>query len=484
MARRKQATKKVAKARSRAAKTKPIAKTSSKKVVKLMKKSAANGNGLPRPSSKAWGQAGRALDGVRILDFTHVQSGPTCTQLLAYMGADVIKVERPGVGDITRGQLRDVKGADSLYFTMLNGSKRSITIDSKNPKGKEILDRLIRHCDVLVENFAPGALDRMGLTWEHIHKLNPRMIVASVKGFGPGPYEDCKVYENVAQCAGGAASTTGFREGPPLVTGAQIGDSGTGLHLALGIVSALYQRVRTGRGQRVLAAMQDGVLNLCRVKLRDQQRLAHGPLTEYSQYGEGVPFGAAVPRAGNDSGGGQPGWILKCKGWEKDPDAYIYFITQAPIWGAICDVIGKPEWKTDPDYATPPARLPRLREIFHTIEKWTETKIKFEAMEILNKYDIPCGPILSMKEIADDQSLRTTGTVVEVDHPTRGKYLTVGNPIKLSDSPADVRRSPLLGEHTEEILRKVLGYSEKELAEIKSSGAITAPDKPAKAEAA
>ena len=198
------------------------------------------------------GQAGKALDGVRILDFTHVQSGPTCTQLLAYMGADVIKVERPGVGDITRGQLRDVKGADSLYFTMLNGNKRSITIDSKHPKGKEILERLIKHCDVLVENFAPGALDRMGLTWEYIHKTNPRMIVASVKGFGPGPYEDCKVYENVAQCAGGSASTTGFREGPPLVTGAQIGDSGTGLHLAFGIVSALYQRNRTGRGQKVL----------------------------------------------------------------------------------------------------------------------------------------------------------------------------------------------------------------------------------------
>ncbi len=184
-----------------------------------------------------------------------------------------------------------MKGADSLYFTMLNGNKRSITINSKHPKGKEILDRLIRHCDVLVENFAPGALDRMGLTWEHIHKTNPRMIVASVKGFGPGPYEDCKVYENVAQCAGGAASTTGFREGPPLVTGAQIGDSGTGLHLAFGIVSALYQRIRTGRGQRVLCAMQDGVLNLARVKLRDQQRLAHGPLTEYRQYGEGIPFG-------------------------------------------------------------------------------------------------------------------------------------------------------------------------------------------------
>jgi formyl-CoA transferase len=304
------------------------------------------------------------------------------------------------------------------------------------------------------------------------------MIVASVKGFGPGPYEDCKVYENVAQCTGGSASTTGFLEGPPLVTGAQIGDSGTGLHLALGIVCALYQRNRTGRGQKVLAAMQDGVLNLCRVKLRDQQRLKHGPLPEFSQYGQGIPFGDAVPRAGNDSGGGQPGWIIKCKGWETDPNAYIYFITQAPVWEQICDVIGKPEWKTDPDFATPKARLPRLKFIFDTIEQWTMTKTKFEAMDILNKYDIPCGPILSMKELAEDESLRKTGTVVEVDHPTRGKYLTVGNPIKLSDSVSDVTRSPLLGEHTDEILRNVLGYGDEDIAEIQSSGAITAPEKP------
>ena len=456
----------------------PAAKT----VIKAKRPAAFNG--LAKRSPKAWGAAGKALDGVRVLDFTHVQSGPTCTQLLAYMGADVIKVERPGVGDITRGQLRDVKGADSLYFTMLNGNKRSITIDSKHPKGKEILERLIKHCDVLVENFAPGALDRMGLTWDYIHKTNPRMVVASVKGFGPGPYEDCKVYENVAQCAGGAASTTGFRDGPPLVAGAQIGDSGTGLHLAFGIACALYQRNRTGRGQRVLAAMQDGVLNLARVKLRDQQRLKHGPLVEYSQYGEGIPFGEAVPRAGNDSGGGQPGWILKCKGWESDPDAYIYFITQAPVWGAICDLIGKPEWKTDPDYATPPARLPRLRHIFNTIEQWTMTKNKFEVMDICNDLDIPVGPILSMKEIAEEPSLRETGTVVEVDHPTRGKYLTVGNPIKMSDSITEVKRAPLLGEHTDEILRKELGYRENEIAEIKASGAITAPEKGARAEAA
>jgi formyl-CoA transferase len=411
------------------------------------------------------------LEGVKILDFTHVQSGPTCTQLLAWFGADVIKVERAGVGDITRQQLRDIPNVDSLYFTMLNHNKRSITLDTKHAKGKQVLETLIRKCDVLVENFAPGALDRMGFPFERIQELNPRMIVASIKGFGPGPYQDCKVYENVAQCAGGAASTTGFDDGPPLVTGAQIGDSGTGLHLALGIVTALFHRERSGRGQKVSAAMQDGVLNLCRVKLRDQQRLERTHvMEEYPQYPNGK-FGDAVPRAGNASGGGQPGWILKCKGWENDPNAYIYFITQAPVWEDICKVIGREEWLTDPRYATPKARLPHLMEIFGEIEKWTMTKTKFEAMEILNKYDIPCGPILSMKELADEPSLRATGTVVEVDHPERGKYLSVGNPIKLSDSPTDVKRSPLLGEHTDEVMAE-LGYSKDDIKALRAAGAI------------
>jgi len=414
----------------------------------------------------------KALDGVRILDFSHVQSGPTCTQLLAWFGADVIKVERAGEGDATRGQLRDVPDADSLYFTMLNHNKRSITLDTKKPAGKEVLETLIKQCDVMVENFAPGALERMGFGWERIQELNPRMIVASVKGFGPGPYEDCKVYENVAQCAGGSASTTGFDDGPPLVTGAQIGDSGTGLHLALGIVTALYQRTMTGRGQKVLTAMQDAVLNLCRVKLRDQQRLEHtGVMEEYPQFTSGAKFGDAVPRAGNASGGGQPGWILKCKGWETDPNAYIYFIAQAPVWAPICRVIGREEWITDPDYATPRARLPRLMSIFATVEEWTKTMTKFEAMDILNKYDIPCGPILSMKEIAEEPSLRATGTVVEVDHPVRGKYLTVGNPIKMSDSPTEVTRSPLLGEHTEEVLAQ-LGYSADQIAALREDRVI------------
>ena len=413
----------------------------------------------------------KALEGIRILDMTHVQSGPTCTQLLAWFGADVIKVERPGVGDATRGQLRDIPDVDSLYFTMLNHNKRSITLNTKLDKGKEIFTKLIEVCDVLAENLAPGALDRMGFSWERIQEINPRIIYASIKGFGPGPYENCKVYENVAQCTGGGASTTGFDDGPPTVTGAQIGDSGTGLNLALGIVTALFQREKTGRGQSVVCAMQDGVLNLCRVKLRDQQRLAHGPLKEYPQYPNGT-FGDAAPRSGNASGGGQPGWIVKCKGWEEDPNAYTYIITQAAAFDGLARAIGREDWLEDPEWNTPEARLPKLGKMFDEIEKWTQTKTKFEVMEILNPLNVPCGPVLSLKELAEEPSLRATGTVVEVDHPTRGRYLSVGNPIKLSGSPVEVTRSPLLGEHTDAVLRGVLGMDAQEIKAAKSEGAI------------
>jgi formyl-CoA transferase len=414
----------------------------------------------------------KALEGVKVLDFTHVQSGPTCTQILGWFGADVIKVERPGVGDATRKQLIDKPGADSLYFTMLNHNKRSIELNSKNETGKEVLTRLIKECDVLVENFAPGALDRMGFSWERVHEINPRIIMASIKGFGPGKYEDCKVYENVAQCAGGSASTTGFLDGPPLVTGAQIGDSGTGLHLCLGIVTALFHREKSGVGQRVSVAMQDSVLNLARVKMRDQQRLDAGPLKEYSQFGEGIPFGEATPRAGNDSGGGQPGRILKCKGWETDPNAYTYFIIQAAVWEKVCDLIGEPNWKADEGFASPPERLDKLNQIFERIEAWTMTKTKFEVMDLCNPLDIPVGPILSMKEIAEDEGLYDTGTLVKVDHPERGEYISVGCPVKLSASPVDVTRSPLLGEHTLEILKDVLHYDDSEINNIVSSGAV------------
>ncbi len=218
--------------------------------------------------------------------------------------------------------------------------------------------------------------------------------------------------------------------------------------------------------------MQDGVLNLCRVKLRDQQRLARtGVMKEYPQYPDSK-FGSAVPRAGNASGGGQPGWIIKCKGWETDPNAYLYFITQAPVWKEICKMIGKEEWITDPDYATPKARLPRLKQVFATVEAWTMTATKFEAMAEFNKHDIPCGPILSMEELAAEPSLRATGTVVEVDHPKRGKYLT------RRQSDQDVRQ-PHRGEALAAARRAhrarcsaELGLSQAEIAALRAEKVI------------
>ncbi|MDP4577179.1 MAG: formyl-CoA transferase, partial [Burkholderiaceae bacterium] len=353
----------------------------------------------------------------------------------------------------------------ALYFTMLNSNKRSLTLDTKTPEGKEVLEKLIRESDVMVENFAPGALDRMGFTWEHIQKLNPKMIVASVKGFSDGHhYEDLKVYENVAQCAGGAASTTGFWDGPPTVSGAALGDSNTGMHLAIGILTAVIGRQRTGKGQRVACSMQDAVLNLCRVKLRDQQRLDHlGFLEEYPQYPHGK-FTDVVPRGGNAGGGGQPGWVLKCKGWETDPNAYIYFTIQGHAWEPICRALNKPEWIDDPAYKTARARQDKIFDIFKFIESWLADKTKFEAVDILRKFDIPCAPVLSMKELSVDASLRASGSIVEVDHKVYGKYLTVGSPIKFSDLKPEITGAPLLGEHTDDVLVE-LGYSP---AEIKS----------------
>ncbi|QWD28951.1 formyl-CoA transferase [Polynucleobacter paneuropaeus] len=414
----------------------------------------------------------KPLDGIRIIDFTHVQAGPACTQLLGFYGADVIKVERPGSGDVTRSQLRDIPGADALYFTMLNGNKRSLTLDTKTPEGKEVLEKMIKVSDVMVENFGPGALDRMGFSWKRIQELNPKMILASVKGFSDGhSYEDLKVYENVAQCAGGAASTTGFWDGPPTVSAAALGDSNTGMHLAIGILTALMQRQKTGKGQKVSCSMQDAVLNLCRVKLRDQQRLDKiGYLEEYPQYPHGS-FSDVVPRGGNAGGGGQPGWVLKCKGWETDPNAYIYFTIQGHAWEPITKALGKPEWATDPAYMTAEARQDKIFDIFATIEDWLKDKTKYEAVDILRKFDIPCAPVLSMKELANSPDLRKSGSIVEVDHKVRGKYLTIGSPIKFSDLEIEVKPSPVLGEHTDEVLAD-LGYGKEDIAKLHAAKAV------------
>ncbi|HKV55678.1 MAG TPA: formyl-CoA transferase [Candidatus Binataceae bacterium] len=408
----------------------------------------------------------KALAGVRVLDMTHVQSGPSCTQILAWLGADVIKVELPGRGDITRTQLRDLPNVDSLYFTMLNCNKRSLTLNIKAEKGKHILIELLKRSDIMVENFGPGVLDRQGFPWEKLAEINPRLIYASIKGFGPGPFEDSKAYETIAQAMGGSMSTTGFEDGPPTSTGAQIGDSGTGIHAVAGILAALYQRTQSGRGQRVEVAMQDAVLNLCRVKMRDQQRLRHGPLSEYPNRA----FGDEVPRSGNASGGGQPGAALRCR--PGGPNDYCYVIIQPQIWPELASLIGRPELAKDPAFSTPEARIGHLDEVFGIIEHWTMQHTKHEVMKTLMDNDIPCGPVLSTRDLLEDKALAAHGMVVEVPHRERGTFKTVGCPIVLSDSPVEVRSSPLLGEHTGEILSEFLGYGQKEIEQLRTEGVI------------
>ena len=410
---------------------------------------------------------GKALDGVRILDMTHVQSGPSCTQMLGFLGADVIKLEPPWRGDITRGQLRDIPNVDSLYFTMLNCNKRSITLNMKSAHGTEIFTELLKTSDVVVENFGPGVLDRLGFPWETIQQVNPRAIYASIKGFGSyGPNSGLKAYESIAQAMGGSMSTTGLEEGPPLCTGAQIGDSGSGIHMVAAILAALYQRTQTGRGQRVEVAMQDSVLNLVRVKMRDHQRLQHGPLAEYPN----KTFGTAVPRSGNASGGGHPGTAIRCKpGGQND---YVYVVFQPQIWDRLLQVMGREDLLGDARYSTPAARLERLDEVYALVESWSLQYTKFEVTEKLNAIDVPCGPIMDTSDLIADEHLQVRDMIVDVAHPQRGTFKTVGSPLKLSDSSVEVFSSPLLGQHTAEVLHEIMGYDADKVEQLRQEGVI------------
>jgi formyl-CoA transferase len=416
-----------------------------------------------------------ALKGIRVLDLSHVQAGPTGTQLMAWLGADVIKVEPP-TGDITRGQLRDVPNADSLYFTMLNCNKRSITVNMKSPGGKQVITELLGKSDVVIENFGPGVIDRLGFSWEKVQEINPRVVMASIKGFGSsGPYADFKAYENVAQAMGGAMSTTGVPEGPPFVTGAQIGDTGTGLHMVIGVLAALHHRNRSGKGQYVEVAMMDGVMNLCRVKFRDHQRLTRGPLTEFS-----VPSRRGmgdVPRAGNDSGGGQLGNAIHCK--PLGPNDYLYVVVQEVVWEALAGKVGGESFARDPRFATIGERRKNQNEMWKRLNEFASKYTKRELMALFNELDVPCGPIMGPEDLANDEHVRGRQMWVELDHPQRGKWFNVGMPIKLSDSPARIERSPLLGEHSEEVLKSVLGYNEERIAQLKQGGAFSNPPKKA-----
>jgi len=399
-----------------------------------------------------------ALAGIRVLDMTHVQAGPSASQLLAWLGADVLKVESPS-GDVTRKQLLDIPGVDGLYFNMMNCNKRSIVVDMKSADGKTVFTELLQKCDIIIENFGPGVLERLGFSWNTIHKINPSIIMGSIKGFGAsGPYSHFKAYDNISQAMGGSMSTTGFNNCDPVVTGSQVGDIGSGLHLIIGILAALQARSNTGKGQYVEVAMMDAVMNFCRIKFRDHQRLAQGPLPEYMAPTGGI---TAAPRSGNESGGSNLGNALKCKpGGAND---YIYVVVQDAVWHKLATLVGGTQLANDVRFSTLNSRNKNQLEMWDMLEAFTSNYTKYEVMEFLNKLDVPCGPVMSTEDLVNDEHVKLREMIVSLDHPQRGSWFNVGMPIKLSNSYVKISPPPLLGEHTNEILRDVLEWNDEQI---------------------
>jgi formyl-CoA transferase len=395
----------------------------------------------------------RALAGIRVVDVTNNQAGPSCGQMLAWLGADVIKVEEPDRGDIARHTLKDRPDADSLFFLSFNANKRSLTLNLKHPRGKDVFRALLAKADVLLENFGPGVIDRLGFGYAALRQLNPRLVYASIKGFGSyGPYSDYKSYEPIAQAMGGAMSVTGSPDGPPTYMWPSIGDSGTGMHCVIGILAALMQRHTTGEGQQIEVSMQDAVLNLIRVSLRDHQRL-----------------GKPMPRTGNQLGAGVPGTTYRCH--PGGPNDYVFIFAQQQMWHPLLRAIERADLIGDPRYETAEARWQHKDEVDGLVEGWTSTRSKHEVMKVLAGAGVPCGACLDTGEILTDPHLRARDMIVELEHPVRGHYVTVGNPVKLSASPTAIGPSPLLGQHRHEILTE-LGYSDAEIKALAEDGAI------------
>jgi len=397
----------------------------------------------------------QALSNIRVIDMTHNQAGPACAQILAFLGADVIKLEEPKGGDVARRNMRDKPDSDSLFFLLFNANKRSLTLNLKSDDGKRLFRDVIAKSDVLLENFGPGALDRLGLGWEALQQINPRLIYATIKGFGTyGPYRDYKSYEPIAQAMGGAMSITGFPENPPTYVVPAIGDSGTGMHMAIGILAALQQRHATGRGQHVEVSMQDAVVNIIRVSLRDHQR-----------------FGHAMPRRGNQASQTVPSTIYPCS--PGGPNDYVFINAwERPMWIAMLGAMGRPELSDDPRFATSEARWEHRDALNAIVEEWTGQRSKHEVMRLLGEAGVPCGAVQDTGEVLADPHLKERQMIVDVEYPGRGTYKTVGCPVKLSASPAAVTRPPLLGEHTADLLRELCGVDPEEANKLRDAGVV------------
>ena len=395
----------------------------------------------------------KALDGLRVIDMTHNQAGPACTQILAWLGAEVIKLEEPGKGDVARTNMRD-QDSDSLFFLILNSSKKSLTLNLKTDEGKELFKKVIASSDVLVENFSPGALERLGLGYNVLSKVNEKLIYATIKGFGTyGPYSGFKSFEPIAQAMGGAMCATGFPENPPTYVWPAIGDSGTGMHMAIGILAAIQQRHATGKGQEVEVSMQDSVANIMRISLRDHQRL-----------------GGVQKRTGNQLGQNVPGSTYPCS--PGGPNDYIYIFAQQQMWSSFAKAIGRPDIVDDPRYATVEKRWENRDTLNPIIEGWTRQRTKHEAMRILGDAGVPSGACQDTGEVLEDPHLKERDMIVDINYPPRGNYKTVGCPIKLSDSPAQIERPPFLGEHTETVLEDLCGIDKEQFSKFHKNGIV------------
>lgn len=416
------------------------------------------------------------LQGIKVVDFTEVQSGPSCTQMLAWLGAEVIKIERPGVGDATRNELQFDPTLPSYYYLQLNSDKKSLTLDAKTPDGKEILTKLIKEADIFVENLHPGAMDKLGFSWETVHALNPKCIYGTIKGFPlSSKYKDLKAYEPIAQVTAAAASTTGWYEGEyniPTQSGAALGDSNTGMHLLIGLLAALVQREKTGEGCYVYQSMHNACLNLCRIKTRDQLTLDKiGYLTQFPQYPD-EKFGDYVPRAGNIEGGGVLGWCYPCKNHTTDPNDFVYIVLQrdAKSFEKFCNATGFTDWLTDPKFNTADARDRNKQAIYKRLTEWTLTRDKYEVTELLGAAGVPVGPVLSTKEILDDETLYDGNTLVKINQGGKiGEFVTVGCPFTMSNYQPTYGPAPELGADTEDVLTS-LGYSAEQIESFAKNG--------------
>lgn len=401
-----------------------------------------------------------ALEGTVVLDLTQFESGTVCTETLAWLGANVIKIERPGTGEQGRSSSADLPGADSYHFILLNANKKSITLDIKHPQGKSLLHRLIKHADVFVENFRPGAIERLGFDYETVRNLNPQVIYAQIKGFGmDGPYANFPAFDPVGQATGGAVSITGEADGPPMRPGPNLADSGAGFHCAMGILAALYQRTITGLGQRIEVAMQDVIINFCR-----------------SAYGKQLMTGQPAKRVGNGMPMAEvaPAGLYLCRPGGPNDYVHVYASRHAGSsqWERLLKVIGYEELSNDPRFATPESRYEYREEIDAMITAWTSQKTKFEAMEELGSAGVPAGAVLTTAELMADPYLRQRGVFVTMEHPVRGPIVMPGFSIKMSASSVPILPSPLLGQHNEEVYKDMLGMSADELERLRQAGAI------------